>query len=549
MDYTALAELLFPHITKTIADYEAQYPPRDLPEGAVVTRIAPSPTGFVHLGNLYNAIGERLAHQTGGVFYLRIEDTDQKREVEGAVEAVIDAMTFYGVHFDEGATADGETGAYGPYRQRQRKELYQAVAKSLVLRGLAYPCFCTEDDLKAMHDAQEAAKENYGYYGKYAVWRDQPIEKIKAELEKGTEWVLRFRSEGDPANMVPVLDGIRGEVKVQENYTDFVLLKSDGIPTYHFAHVCDDHFMRTTHVIRDESWLATLPIHVQLFDTLGWQRPVYCHTATLMKMDGTSKRKLSKRKDPELALSYYREAGFPQEAVWLYLLTVLNSNFEEWHIANPDADSRAFTFSLEKMSTSGALFDLEKLDNISKEYLSRRPAKDVYDGLLAWAKTYDPALAGRMEQKADFYTAAINVGRGGDKPRKDYGSWRDAAKFLSFYDPETFAREDGCPENITAELKQEILNRYLDTLDFADTQEEWFAKVRQITDDLGFAVQPKKYKKNPELYHGSIVDVTNLMRVAVTGRQNAPDLWEISHVLGEDETRRRLTAYRDDPNT
>ena len=543
MDYTALAELLFPDITKSISDFEEKYPPRDLPAGAVVTRIAPSPTGFVHLGNLYNAIGERLAHQTGGVFYLRIEDTDQKREVEGAVEAVIDAMNFYGVHFDEGVTKDGESGAYGPYRQRQRKEIYQTVAKSLVQRGLAYPCFCTEDDLKAMHDAQEAAKDNYGYYGKYAVWRDRPAEDIKAELEKGTEWVLRFRSEGDPEHMIPVLDGIRGELKVQENYTDFVLLKSDGIPTYHFAHVCDDHFMRTTHVIRDESWLATLPIHVQLFDILGWERPVYCHTATLMKMDGSSKRKLSKRKDPELALSYYSEVGYPQEATWLYLLTVLNSNFEEWHLANPDADSRAFTFSLEKMSTSGALFDLEKLDNIAKEYLARQNADFVYDGLLRWAKIYDPALADRMTAKADFYKAAINVGRGGEKPRKDYGSWSAAAKFLAFYDTATFCITDPCPENADGDMKREILTRYLDTLDFADSQEEWFAKVKQITEALGYAVQPKKYKKNPELYKGSIVDVTNLLRVALTGRQNAPDICEISHVLGEEETRRRLTAY------
>ena len=546
MDFPALAELLFPDITKTIADYEALYPPRDLPAGAVVTRIAPSPTGFVHLGNLYNAIGERLAHQTGGVFYLRIEDTDQKREVEGAVEAVIDAMNFYGVHFDEGVTKDGESGAYGPYRQRQRKELYQTVAKSLVLRGLAYPCFCTEDDLKAMHDAQEAAKENYGYYGKYAIWRDRPLADIEAELNKGTEWVLRFRSEGDPSHMIPVQDGIRGELKVQENYTDFVLLKSDGIPTYHFAHVCDDHFMRTTHVIRDESWLATLPIHVQLFDILGWARPVYCHTATLMKIDGSSKRKLSKRKDPELALSYYSETGYPQEATWLYLLTVLNSNFEEWHLANPDANSREFTFSLEKMGTSGSLFDLEKLDNIAKEYLARQSADFVYDGLLTWANTYDPALAGRMTAKADFYKAAINVGRGGEKPRKDYGSWSAAAKFLAFYDPETFTVTDSCPENADGEMKREILTRYLDTLDFADSQEAWFAKVKEMTEALGYAAQPKKYKKNPELYKGSIVDVTNLLRVALTGRQNAPDICEISHVLGEEETRRRLTAYMDE---
>lgn len=545
MDYQALANLLFPDISKTIADYEAQYPPRDLPEGAVVTRIAPSPTGFVHLGNLYNAVGERLAHQSGGVFYLRIEDTDQKREVEGAVEAVIDAMHFYGIEFDEGATVDGETGAYGPYRQRQRRELYQTVAKSLVERGLAYPCFCTEDDLKAMHEQQEAAKENFGYYGKYAVWRDRSYDDIAAELAKGTEWVLRFRSDGNAENTVTVADGIRGELHVQENFTDFVLLKSDGIPTYHFAHVCDDHFMRTTHVIRDESWLATLPIHVQLFDILGWERPVYCHTATLMKMDGSSKRKLSKRKDPELALSYYREAGFPQEAVRLYLLTVLNSNFEEWHLANPDAPSTDFPFSLEKMSTSGALFDLEKLDNIAKEYLSRQSVDTVYDGLFTWAKTYDPALAARMTAKEQLYRGAIGVGRGGDKPRKDYGSWKDAAAFLAFYDAETFTRTDACPENTSGEMRREILTRYLADMDFADTAEAWFAKVKALTDALGYAVQPKKYKKDPEAYKGSIVDVTNLMRVALTGRQNAPDIWEISHVLGEEETRRRLTEYCD----
>lgn len=543
MDNQALAQILFPDITKSIADYETIYPPRDLPAGAVVTRIAPSPTGFVHLGNLYNAIGERLARQTNGVFYLRIEDTDQKREVEGAVEAVIDAMNFYGVRFDEGATVEGETGSYGPYRQRQRKELYQTIAKSLVGRGLAYPCFCTEEQLTEMRDVQMANKENIGYYGKYASCRDLTLEEVQEKLNANLPWVLRFRSSGDPEKMIPVQDGIRGELHVQENYTDFVLLKSDGIPTYHFAHVCDDHFMRTTHVIRDESWLATLPIHVQMFDTLGWERPVYCHTATLMKMDGESKRKLSKRKDPELALSFYRAEGFPPEAVWLYLLTVLNSNFEEWHLANPDANSREFTFSLEKMSASGALFDLAKLDNIAKDYLSRQSTEMVYDGLLTWAKTYDTALADRMTAKADFYRGAISVGRGGDKPRKDFGSWAQAAKFLAFYDSETFVREDECPENVSSADKTEILNRYLDTLNFADSPEEWFAKVKEITESMGYAVQVKKYKKNPEEYKGSIVDVSNLIRVALTGKQNSPDLWEISHVLGEAETRRRIAEY------
>ena len=543
MDVQQLANLLFPDITKTIADYEAQYPPRNLPEGAVVTRIAPSPTGFVHLGNLYNAIGERLAHQTGGVFFLRIEDTDQKREVEGAVEAVIDAMQFYGVTFDEGATVEDEIGAYGPYRQRRRKELYQTIAKALVLQGLAYPCFCTEESLTAMREEQMTEKANIGYYGKWACCRELTLAQVQEKLQAGLPWVLRFRSSGDPANMIPVQDGIRGELKVQENYTDFVLLKSDGIPTYHFAHVVDDHFMRTTHVIRDESWLATLPIHIQTFDALGWQRPIYCHTATLMKMDGESKRKLSKRKDPELALSYYREEGYPQEAVWLYLLTVLNSNFEEWHLANPTADSRDFTFSLEKMSSSGALFDLAKLDNIAKDYLSLQTADFVYNGLLTWAQQYDTDLAARMKQKRDCYLAAINIGRGGDKPRKDFGSWRQAAAFLSFYDAKTFARIDACPANISLEHKQQILQQYLDTLDFADTPEAWFAKVKAITEAMGYAVQVKKYKKNPELYPGSIVDVSNLIRVAITGRQNSPDLWDISHVLGETETRRRITEY------
>lgn len=543
MDNQALAALLFPNVTKCIADYEAMYPPRDLPEGAVVTRIAPSPTGFVHLGNLYNAIGERLARQTGGVFYLRIEDTDQKREVAGAVEAVIDAMHFYGVQFDEGATAEGEIGCYGPYRQRQRKELYQTVAKALVERGLAYPCFCTEERLSAMRETQMANQENIGYYGAYATCRDLTLEQVQAQLEAGHSWVLRFRAQGDPMRMIPVQDGIRGELQVQENYTDFVLLKSDGIPTYHFAHVCDDHFMRTTHVIRDESWLATLPIHVQMFDTLGWARPIYCHTATLMKMDGESKRKLSKRKDPELALSFYRAEGFPPEAVWNYLLTVLNSNFEEWRLANPTANSRAFSFSLEKMSSSGALFDLAKLDHIAKDYLARQSTEFVYEGLRTWAETYDTALAERMAEKPDFYRAAISVGRGGEKPRKDFGSWAQAAKFLAFYDAETFTYEDACPERISAEDQQEILKRYLDTLDFADTPEVWFAKVKTITEEMGYAVQVKKFKKNPEAYRGSIVDVSNLIRVAITGRQNSPDLWEVSHVLGEDETRRRIQAY------
>ena len=331
-----LAELLFGGIDKTPEYYEEKYPKRSLPEGAPVTRIGPSPTGFVHLGNLYNAIiGERLAHQNGGTFFLRIEDTDAKREVEGAVELVISAMDFFGIHFDEGASVDGDNGAYGPYRQRLRKEVYQCYAKELVKKGLAYPCFCSEDDLSKMREEQISDKLNFGYYGKWAKCRDLSIDDIKKRIENGDKYVLRFKSNGDENNHVEVYDGIRGMLNVSENYQDFVLLKSDGIPTYHFAHVIDDHLMRTTHVVRGEEWLSTLPIHVQLFDALGFDRPVYCHTAVLMKMDGDTKRKLSKRKDPELGLEYYRSEGYAPRAVWEYLMTVLNSNFEEWRLENP----------------------------------------------------------------------------------------------------------------------------------------------------------------------------------------------------------------------
>ena len=378
MDTNKLAELLFPNIDKKPEYYEELYPQRELGEGAKVTRIGPSPTGFVHLGNLYNAIiGERLAHQSNGTFYLRVEDTDAKREVEGAVELVLSAMAYFGISFDEGATTDGDNGSYGPYRQRQRKDIYQCFAKELVKRGLAYPCFCTEERLAEMRETQMSRKENFGYYGQWAVCRDLSYEEIEERINKGEEYVLRFRSEGDIENTLELFDGIRGTLKLQENYQDFVLLKSDGIPTYHFAHVVDDHLMRTTHVVRGEEWLSTAPMHAQLFDTFNWKRPIYCHTPVLMKMDGETKRKLSKRKDPELGLDYYRREGYVPEAVWEYLMTVLNSNFEEWRQENPEADINKFEFSVEKMSNSGALFDLMKFDSVSQETLLHISAAEM----------------------------------------------------------------------------------------------------------------------------------------------------------------------------
>ena len=536
-----LAELLFGGIDKTPEYYEEKYPKRSLPEGAPVTRIGPSPTGFVHLGNLYNAIiGERLAHQNGGTFFLRIEDTDAKREVEGAVELVISAMDFFGIHFDEGASVDGDNGAYGPYRQRLRKEVYQCYAKELVKKGLAYPCFCSEDDLSKMREEQISDKLNFGYYGKWAKCRDLSIDDIKKRIENGDKYVLRFKSNGDENNHVEVYDGIRGMLNVSENYQDFVLLKSDGIPTYHFAHVIDDHLMRTTHVVRGEEWLSTLPIHVQLFDALGFDRPVYCHTAVLMKMDGDTKRKLSKRKDPELGLEYYRSEGYAPRAVWEYLMTVLNSNFEEWRLENPDAPIDDFKFSLDKMSNPGALFDIMKFEDVSREVLLRTPANKIYDEFSDWLKEYDPEFYKLFTRDKNYSEKIIDVGRNGNRPRKDLTSWKQARDFFSFYFPETFKVEDEFPERVSKEDRYKILKQYLTSFNIKGDNSEWFQKIRDITESMGYAVKPKDFKKNPDMYKGSVSDVSGVIRVAITGRTNSPDLWEICQIIGEDEMTRRI---------
>lgn len=540
MDTNKLAELLFPQIDKEPEYYETLYPQRNLPDGAMVTRIGPSPTGFVHLGNLYNAIiGERLAHQSNGTFYLRVEDTDSKREVPGAVELLLSSMDYFGIAFDEGECVD-KPGIYGPYRQRQRKEIYQTFAKSLVRRGFAYPCFCTEDRLSAMREEQMANKDNFGYYGKWALCRDLSLEEIEARIQNGEEYVLRFRSDGDISHTLELEDGIRGTLKLQENYQDFVLLKSDGIPTYHFAHVVDDHLMRTTHVVRGEEWLSTAPIHAQLFDTLGWKRPVYCHTTVLMKMDGDTKRKLSKRKDPELGLNYYRQEGYVPEAVWEYLLTLLNSNYEEWRAEHPDAAIDDFPFTLEKMSNSGALFDMMKFDSVSQETLLRMPVSEIYDKMSAWLAEYDPDFGKLFTTDRAFSERIIGVGRDGARPRKDLTNWKQARQFLSFYFDETFVREDDFPELVSDSDRAEILKRYLDTYDHTDDNSAWFQKVREIAADMNYAVKPKDYKKNPDQYKGSITDVSNVIRVAVVGRTNSPDLWEICHIIGEDAMRSRI---------
>lgn len=543
MDYNKLAELLFPDIDCDIDFYEKKYPKRNLPEGARVTRLGPSPTGFIHLGNLYGAlVDERLAHQSGGVFFLRIEDTDNKREVEGAVDIIINSLKYFNVHFDEGATHDGEKGIYGPYRQRQRREIYRCFAKHLTKKGLCYPCFCSEEENEQRRAKQEEVKANPGYYGEWATCRNLSYEEIERRVNAGESYVMRFRAPENSTRIIEVEDEIRGTLKMPENEMNFVVLKSDGIPTYHFAHLVDDYLMGTTHVVRGEEWLATLPYHYQLFEAFGFKLPIYCHTAVLMKIDAETqvKRKLSKRKDPEFSLDFYRNEGYLPEAVWEYLLTVLNSNFEEWRRDNPNEDVHNFKFTTQKMSVSGALFDTDKLNDVSKNYIAHLDGQVVYDNLCAWAKECDEEYYNLLVKNPEFTLGVINIGRGGDKPRKDISSWKQSKEFYSFMFPETFKVEDSFPENVSEEDRKAILEKYLETYNHADSKEDWFPKLRAMGEEMGFAPKPQLYKKNPEMYKGHVGDVSAVVRVALTGRMNAPDIWEVQQVLGEDETRRRI---------
>lgn len=542
MDYKQLAERLFPDVTTTVDDLEARYPARDLAEGAMITRLGPSPTGFIHIGNLYGAlIDERLAHQSGGRFLLRIEDTDDKRKVEGAEALIIRAMEYFGIHFDEGVTLSGDKGDYGPYHQSERVEIYQAVAKHLVAQGKAYPSFATEEDLAKIREAQEAQKLNTGYYGKWATDRNLTLEEIEEKLAAGEEWTLRLRAAGNPEETRAIPDGIRGHVTIHPNDQDFVLLKTNGVPTYHFAHVCDDHFMRVTHVVRGEEWLATLPFHIELFETLGWEHPVYCHTAHLMKIDEAgTRRKLSKRKDPEMALSFYEEKGFFPEAVREYIMILLNSDYEEWRLANPDTPLEDFPVHLDKMATSGALFDMVKLEDVSKETLVRLDEATIADFVIAWAEKYQPDVASVIAPQRDDFVKLLAIGRDGKKPRKDLMNAEQIVQFTKYFFDEWFTQEDALPENIPAEEAAAILEDYLATYDHTDDNETWFGKIRTITEERGYAVRPKDYKKNPDAYKGHVGDVSTVVRLAITGRRNSPDIWAIQQVLGEEKTIARV---------
>lgn len=557
MDYQVLADLLFPDVKMTPEEVEAQFPKRDLPEGAKVTRFAPSPTGFIHLGGLYGAmIDERLAHQSGGVFYLRIEDTDAKREVEGAAQALVRTLAEYGLRFDEGPTvaADGtivERGAYGPYKQSERVAYYHVFAKMLVAHGRAYPVFTTEEELSALAAADKKAEvknkvwtEEQSAYQREEMLRQREIslDTVRARLAAGDPFVLRILSDGDGEKKVKVTDMVRGELEFPENDEDFVLLKSDGVPTYHFAHAVDDHLMGTTHVVRGEEWLPSLPKHVQLFRYLGFRMPKYLHTAQIMKLDENgNKKKLSKR-DLGLDMKDYQRGGYAPACICEYIMTILNSNYDEWRMQNPDKPYTDFPFSIKKMSNSGCLLDFAKLTDVSKNVISKMSAAQVYENLTAWAGTYDPAFAEVLLADPAYAKAILSIGRGGKKPRKDLATWADAKPYMGFFYDRYYAIVDGYPEGFEHSVIREVLTRFLAGYDPADEMSVWFDKIKKIADGLGFASDMKAYKAAPEDFRGSVADVSSFIRVAVTGKQNAPDLYTVMQILGETRTRQRIEA-------
>ena len=546
MDLKKLAKTLIPDgDLREPAEYETIYPPRAVEKGAEVTRLAPSPTGFIHLGNLYSALAdERCAHTTGGTFYLRIEDTDEKRKVEGAVESVIRSLKYFGIKFDEGAEIDSPLNNYGPYYQRQRAKIYRAFVKKLIEEGRAYPCFCTAEQLDEIRAKQTENKETTGYYGGYAKCRNLSEEEIYKKIAEGKPFVIRLKSLGDINNKRIFRDAIKGDITVTENDQDVVILKSDGIPTYHFAHAIDDHFMHTTLVIRGEEWLSSLPVHIELHEALGFKPPRYAHTCSLMKMDGGTKRKLSKRKDPELSLDYYRKAGYFPLAVVKYLMTVLNSNFEEWTLKNPDGDYRDFKFKIDKMGKSGALFDLDKLNEISRTEISKISAEDCYAFLNEWVSEFGtPADITHFKDK-EYIVKILNLvmGTGGKKRRKDIERAEQGVRLIDYFFDDTFSPEYAY--RFDAATVNGVLNGFTQVYDPADDNSQWFAKVKAVASENGFAAETGDYKANPAAYKGSVSDAAEILRVAVTGSPNSPDLCTIMGILGKRRATERLLKGR-----
>lgn len=539
-----IIEKLFPTPLPTVEEIEAKYPKRLLKEGAKVTRVAPSPTGFMHIGGIYaGLLSERVAHQSDGVFYLRIEDTDQKRLVDGALEVIANSLGRYGIKADEGVHTDGtDFGSYGPYTQSKRKEIYQAYAKDLVEKGLAYPCFATAEDLDLMRKVQEKSGLRPGYYGKYAKCRNLSDEEILQKLQAGEKWVLRFKSPGDYEKRMIIKDLLKGNISMPENDIDIVLIKSDGLPTYHFAHAVDDHLMGTTHVIRGDEWLSSVPLHIQLFVALGFKAPKYGHLAPLQKVDNGHKRKLSKRHDAEANIMYFWEKGYPETAVIEYLLNLINANFEDWRKVNPDTPAFDFPVNFSKVSNvAGALFDFVKLSSISKEVVAKMSATQVYDALLTWAISYNPNFAKRLGENKDYVTAILNIERGiGQKSRKDIVKWEDVEKDITYFFEDTFTVDKALLSGYDAHDVQAIANQFADVYDSDDDKQAWFDKIKKIGDSLGYTSDMKAFKANLSVYKGNVSDVAKVLRVLITGRDQSPDLHSIMKVLGREKTLARL---------
>ena len=549
MSFEKLADIMFPNVDKEKEYYLEKYPKRYLKEGARVTRYAPSPTGFQHIGGVFAAlINERLASQSEGVFYLRIEDTDQKREVKGAIEDTIATMNNFGMNFNEGMTGEeSEIGAYGPYKQSLRREIYKTFAKDLVKKGLAYPCFCTAEELNAVREKQMAEKVTPGYHGEYATCRNISSEDAIKRIENGESYIVRLKSPGNPENRVEFHDLIKGDISFPENDQDIVIIKSDGLPTYHFAHAIDDALMHTTDVIRGEEWLSSLPIHLQLFSMLEFETPNYAHIPNVMKIEeGTNKkRKLSKRKDPESAVSYYKEEGYPMVSVIEYLLNIINSTYEEWREENPDKDYHEFPVSLDKMSKSGALFDILKLNDVSKNVISKIKAVDVYNYYVNWSKEFDTEMYELVTKNEAMMKEVFNIDKEGPKPRKDFAKWSDVREKIFYFFDELFDKDENIelPKTLELEEAKRVIEAYEKAYNFNTDQETWFNELKAVAVELGYATDRKKYKKNPEEYKGMVSDVAGAVRAALTHRANTPDLYTIMQIMGEEKVRERFKKF------
>lgn len=540
MDRKELANLIFPE-AKEITYYEEKYPRRDLKEGAVVTRYAPSPTGCVHIGGLYQSlVAKKIAQQTGGVFFVRIEDTDQKREVENGTEQILKALEDYDLSPDETVNK----GNYGPYIQSQRKEIYQSYAKHLIEKGMAYPCFCSADELAQIRENQEKAKERTGYYGKWTKCRNMPIDMAAEKIKNGESYIIRLKSPGNPDKKIKHKDVIKGNIEFPENDQDIVIIKSDGLPTYHFAHTVDDHLMGTTLVIRGDEWVASVPLHLQLFYCLGFKPPKYAHIAPIMKEDNGGKRKLSKRKDPEADVNYYTEEGIPKESVIEYLMNIANSNFEGWRKGNKDKSISEFKFELNKMSVSGALFDMVKLLDVSKTVISRYSGQEVLENIIKWSKQYDKELYNLINQNIEYCLKVLNIERGNAKPRKDISKWSEVKNTISYMFEEEFEKVTQFEYQKITDQKEitNILTQYVNNyLDINDDKQTWFEKMKDLAEKLGYAREVKEFKANPEKYKGHVGDISTVIRVTLTGRANTPDLYEIMQVLGEEKVKARIS--------